>query len=84
LATCGWCLCVADLLWTAFDIDTPVRRLRSAVCAILIVVSVLTLQRELSKWRNAAQLRDRVLASGREAASDGHCETAPSRTFPTC
>jgi len=58
----------------------PSRAVASAtlvgVAGIALLVSSVTLEREISVWQQAADLRDRVLVEARASMADGRCATA--------
>ena len=82
LAECGWALLVADLLRTA---TAGVRWRREAVAGIggaAIVLSAITVEREIGIWTQAAGLRDRVLTEAHASILGGRCEMANFSNLP--
>jgi len=82
LAECGWALLVADLVLGVSD-RMPRPSLAFA-CAIgaAVVVSALSVEREIGVWRRAADLRDRVLAEAHTAMARQGCAEATFRDVP--
>jgi hypothetical protein len=74
LASAGWALLVADLIWWASDFAeraTPWPGL--ALAAIVTVSSTFVLRGELRTWQRASQLRDVVLAEARRSIGAADC-----------
>jgi hypothetical protein len=73
LAECGWALLVADLIRTTTDRF----RWKSATltCGVgaAVVMSAALLEHELGIWRDAADLRDRVLVQAHESIVRSRC-----------
>ena len=82
LAECGWALLIADLVAAATD-RMPAR-LAAFVCAIgvAVVVSALSLEREIGVWARAADLRDRALAEAHAAIARQGCVEATFADVP--
>ena len=74
LASAGWALLVADVIWRASDVAeraTPWPAL--ALTAIATVSSTFVLRGELRTWQRASQLRDVVLAEARKSTGAADC-----------
>jgi len=76
LAECGWALLAADLI-VAVTGRLPWRSLAfGCALASAVLVSVLSVAREVGVWTRAADLRDRVLADARAAIARQGCVEA--------
>jgi hypothetical protein len=76
LASCAWSLILADLIAAASErLSNPTLVFRTAVGVIALVFAV-SVQREVAVWRQAAELRDRVLADARTAIDRTGCAQA--------
>ena len=67
LASCAWSLLLADLIATASRAPLNRRPRVSRIVAVIVLVFAVSVQRELGVWRQAADLRDHVLADARTA-----------------
>jgi hypothetical protein len=82
LASCAWALLLADLIDAAAD------RLRyrsvvfRAAVSLIVLVFAVSVQREVGVWRQAADLRDRVLADARTAIERSRCAPAAFASVP--
>ncbi len=82
LASCAWSLVLADLIASVserFSYRPLVFRASVAVIAFVFAVSV---QREVAVWRQAADLRDRVLADAHAAIDRAGCVQAAFTSVP--
>jgi hypothetical protein len=82
LAECGWALLAADLIVAMTD-RLP-RQSLAFGCAIAsaVLVSVLSVAREVGVWTQAADLRDRVLADARASIARQGCVEATFTGVP--
>jgi hypothetical protein len=82
LGTAAWALLIVDLIGSVAD------RVRWGELAFglavggVVLVCVLSLQRELAVWRRAADLRDRVLDDARGALARSGCERPTFAAVP--
>lgn len=82
LASCAWSLILADLIAAASErLSNRPLVFRTAVAVIAVVFAV-SVQREVAVWRQAAELRDRVLADAREAIDRAGCAQAGFTRVP--
>ena len=82
LAECGWALLVSDLLGLAANrLRQPARWLwiSAALCAGM---SVVMLEPEIAKWRQAAELRDRVLVAAHRVIEERRCPVVQFMDVP--
>jgi len=69
----AWTLVVADLIAAASERVENRGRIFGAAIATIVVVFTVSVQREIGVWRQAADLRDRVLADARSAIDRAGC-----------
>ena len=81
LASCAWTLVLADLVAAAADRAGASRAFGGAM-AVLGLLFAVSVQREIGVWRQAADLRDRVLTDARRAISEDRCIQATFTALP--
>ena len=82
LASCAWSLLVADLIATASEPLSNRPLVFRASVAVIVLVFAVSVQREVGVWRQAADLRDRVLADARTALDRSGCVRAEFTRVP--
>jgi hypothetical protein len=82
LATCAWTLVVADLIAAVSERVEHRWRVFGAAIATMAVIFAVSVQREIRVWRQAADLRDRVLADARSAIERAGCAQPTFRGVP--
>jgi hypothetical protein len=73
LAACAWTLVVADLIDAMSKRVQHRARVFGAAIAAIVVIFTVSVQREIGVWRQAAELRDHVLAGARRAIDREGC-----------
>jgi hypothetical protein len=82
LGSCAWSLLVADLLASASGRLSARPHVFRASVAVIVVVFAISVQREVGVWREAADVRDRVLAEARTTLNRSGCATAAFASVP--
>ena len=82
LGSCAWSLLVADLIASASERLSARPHLFRASIAVIVVMFAVSVQREVGVWRQAADLRDRVLADARATIDRSGCATAAFASVP--
>ena len=82
LASCAWSLLLADLIATATERVSNAPLAFRASVAVIVLVFVVSVQREVGVWGQAADLRDRVLTDARTALSQSGCAQVAFTTVP--
>jgi hypothetical protein len=82
LASCAWSLVMADLLASVSDrLSRPTMMFGGAV-ALVSFMFVVSVQREIGIWQQAADLRNRVLAEARTVRGNAGCSEATFSKVP--
>lgn len=82
LGACAWSLLVADLIDSASErLSAPAQVFRASI-AVIVVVFAVSVQREVGVWRQAADLRDRVLTDARATIDRSGCAAAAFTRVP--
>jgi hypothetical protein len=82
LGACAWSLLVADLIASVSERLFARPYVFRASSALVVVVFAISVQREVGVWRQAADLRDRVLADARTTIDRSGCATAAFASVP--
>jgi hypothetical protein len=82
LASCSWSLILADLIASLSERFSNRPLVFRASVAIIALVFAVSVQREVAVWRQAAELRDRVLADARAAVDRAGCAQAGFTSVP--
>jgi hypothetical protein len=82
LGACAWSLLVADLIASVSERLSARPHVFRASIAVIVVVFATSVQREIDVWRQAADLRDRVLADARTAIERTGCAQAAFTSVP--
>jgi len=80
LGSCAWSLLMADLLASMSERVTTQPVMFGGAVAAIVLVFVVSVQREIGMWERAATLRDHVLAEARTAK--GTCLEATFASVP--
>jgi hypothetical protein len=82
LASCAWSLILADLIAAVSErLSNRPLVFRTAIAVIALVFAV-SIQREVAVWRQAADLRDRVLADARTVIDRAGCTQGGFTSVP--
>ena len=82
LSSCAWSLLVADLIATASEPVSNRPLVFRASVAVIVLMFAVSVQREVGVWRQAADLRDRVLADARTVLDRSGCVRAAFTNVP--
>lgn len=83
LASCAWTLVLADLVAAATDrVATSHLRAFGGAMTVIGLIFAVSVQREIGVWRQAADLRDRVLTEARRVITEDKCGAAAFTGLP--
>jgi hypothetical protein len=82
LASCAWSLVIADLLASASDRVSRPSVVFGGAVAVIVLVFLMSVQREIGIWQQAADLRDRVLTDAHAVRAKAGCPEATFANVP--